>query len=73
MDLQAIGRLVVGAGIALLVVGAVLWFAGRLGLGRLPGDIVITRGRFTFAFPLATSILLSVVGSVLLSLLLRRR
>jgi hypothetical protein len=33
------------------MVGGVLWLAGRLGLGRLPGDIVVRRGSFTFGFP----------------------
>jgi Protein of unknown function (DUF2905) len=73
MDLQGLGRLVAGIGITLVVVGAVLWLAGRLGLGRLPGDLVLRRGSTTFVFPLATSILLSVVGTILLNLWLRSR
>ena len=41
-----------------------LWpFLTRLGLGRLPGDIVIQRGNFSFYFPLATCILVSVLLS----------
>jgi Protein of unknown function (DUF2905) len=73
MDLQALGRLVAGVGAALVVVGALLWLAGRLGLGRLPGDVVVRRGSFTFAFPLATSLLLSLVATILLNLWLRGR
>jgi len=45
--------------------------AGRLGLGKLPGDIVYRRGNFSFYFPLMTSILLSVVLSLLLWLFRR--
>jgi hypothetical protein len=59
MDLQSLGGL--------------LWLAGRLGLGRLPGDVVIRRGSFTLAFPLVTSLLVSLVATVLLNLWLRRR
>ena len=73
MDLQALGRVIAGVGAALVVAGAVLWLAGRLGLGRLPGDLVVRRGCFTFVFPLATSLLLSVVATILLNLWLRGR
>jgi Protein of unknown function (DUF2905) len=73
MDLQALGRILAGVGIALVVVGAVLWLAGRLGLGRLPGDVVVRRGSFTLVFPLATSLVLSVVATILLNLWLGRR
>jgi hypothetical protein len=73
MDLQALGRIVVGVGITLAVVGALLWLAGRLGLGRLPGDVVVRRGSFTFAFPLVTSLLLSLVATILLNVWLRSR
>ena len=47
-------------------VAGVLWLLGaRVGLGRLPGDVVIRGERFTFYFPLATCIVLSVVLSLL--------
>jgi hypothetical protein len=73
MDLQALGRVVAGIGVTLVVVGALLWLAGRLGLGRLPGDVVLRRGRLTVVLPLATSLLLSLVATILLNLWLRRR
>ena len=44
-----------------------------LGLGNLPGDIVVRKKNFTFYFPLGTSILLSIILTVLLNLLFRRR
>ena len=56
----------------LLLVGIALTAFGRLGLGRLPGDLVYRRGNFTFYFPLATSILVSVVLTLLFWLLGRR-
>jgi Protein of unknown function (DUF2905) len=72
MNLEAIGRLVAGIGVALVVVGALLWLGGRLGLGRLPGDLVMRRGSVTVMLPLATCLLLSVVGTIVLNLFLRR-
>lgn len=54
------------AGLVMIGVG-VLWMVGeRFGLGRLPGDIIVERGNFRFYFPLATSLILSVVISLLL-------
>ena len=70
-----LGRLLVFFGGLLLVVGLVLIFAGKLNLpiGRLPGDIVY-RGKSTvFYFPLATSILLSVILSLVLYFVNRMR
>jgi hypothetical protein len=70
--LLEIGRLLVIVGCTLLILGLVLTFAGRVpGLGRLPGDIVYRRGNFTFYFPLATSIVLSLVLTALLWLFRR--
>ena len=62
-------RVLIIAGIILVLAG-VLWpFIAKLGLGRLPGDIVFTRGNTTFYFPIVTSIILSVVLSAVLWML----
>jgi hypothetical protein len=62
MDLQ---RFLIGLGLVILVVG-VLWpVLSRIGFGRLPGDIMFQRGSATFYFPLATSIIVSIVLTVL--------
>jgi hypothetical protein len=55
----------------LLVAGIALTAFGGLGLGRLPGDIVVRRGSFTLFFPIMTSILLSIALSLLLWLFRR--
>jgi hypothetical protein len=57
--------------IGLLIVGlGLLWpWLGRLGLGRLPGDIVVERENFIFYFPITTGLLLSAVLSLLVWLL----
>jgi hypothetical protein len=64
--LIAFGLLIVLAGVVLMLVGRVPW------IGRLPGDIHIQRGNFTFYFPLATSLLVSVVLTLVFYLLGRR-
>jgi len=63
-----LGKLLVLFGVILLITGAAFILLGRtnIPLGRLPGDIVYRGKNTTFYFPLATSILLSVVLSVLL-------
>jgi H+/Cl- antiporter ClcA len=70
-----LGKLLIFVGIILTVGGLVLVLLGRtnLPLGRLPGDIVYRGKNTTFYFPLATSILLSVVLSVLLYVISRFR
>ncbi len=71
----SIGRLLLVAGALLAAVGLLLIVAERfpaLRLGRLPGDLRVERGNFRFYFPLATSIVLSVVLSLLLWLFGRR-
>ena len=53
-----------------LVAAGLLWpFLSKLGLGRLPGDLVIERENFTFYLPLGTSLLISVVLSLIFWLL----
>ena len=61
-----VSRFLVTLGI-LLVVAGILWpFLQRMGIGRLPGDIVVEREGFRFYFPVVTSILLSLVLTLIL-------
>lgn len=63
---MTIQKLVIVFGVALVAV-RILWpLIARLGLGRLPGDIVIERENFRLYVPLATSLLISVVVSLVL-------
>lgn len=58
-------RFLIVTGIVILLIG-VLWpWLGKLGLGRLPGDIVIRREGFTLYLPVTTSVVVSVVASLL--------
>lgn len=70
-----VGKIFLLLGALLLVLGGILLFAGKtnLPLGRLPGDFLYRGKNTTFYFPLATSILLSVVLSVLLYIIGRVR
>ncbi len=69
---QEIGKYLVLAGLVLVVTGAILWAGfGKGWLGRLPGDFQYTRGNFSFYFPLATCLLLSLLLTVILWLLRR--
>jgi len=69
---EGIGRLFMGLGALLFIMGVVLTFAGRLfHLGRLPGDILIQRGNFTFYFPLVTSLILSLLLTLILNIFRR--
>ena len=72
MELGSIGRVLIGAAFVLLALGAIFLLLGRLGLDRLPGDLVFRRGGLTVYFPIGLMILLSVVGTILLNVFLRR-
>jgi hypothetical protein len=68
-----VGKALVALGLLIALAGVVLMFVGRVPwLGRLPGDIHIERGHFSFYFPLATSLLLSIVLTLLLYIFGRR-
>ena len=67
-----VGKILLGFGLVLVVLGAILLLVGSVSsrapwVGRLPGDLYIQRGNWTFYFPLATSLILSVLLTVLFS------
>jgi hypothetical protein len=64
--MQEIGKVIIIFGIILTGIGILLTLAGRVPfLGRLPGDIFIQRKNFSFYFPLATSIAISLILSLI--------
>jgi hypothetical protein len=66
--LTDLGKLLVIAGVVLLVVGGLLLLSDRLPflrIGRLPGDVIYRRGNFTFYLPIVTSIVLSLILTLL--------
>jgi hypothetical protein len=61
-----LGKTIFLLGLVLMVVGAILWKTGGLGgLGRLPGDIFVQKGNTTFAFPIVTCVVISLVLTLL--------
>jgi ribose/xylose/arabinose/galactoside ABC-type transport system permease subunit len=62
-------RFLVTLGVILVVAGLAWPLLGKLGLGRLPGDIHIERGGFSFYFPITTGLVISAVISLILWLL----
>ena len=72
MDPAHIGRVLLVVAAVIGVAGLVLLTASALGLGRLPGDFSFGRGNTRVYVPLATSLIISIVATVVLNLLLRR-
>ena len=61
-----VSRVLIGLGLVVLLIGLTWPLLSKLGLGRLPGDIVVERENVRFYFPLMTSIVISVLLSLLL-------
>lgn len=72
MGLESVGKLLIGAAVVLIVLGGLFLLLGRLGIDRMPGDLVLRRGNFTLYFPIGLMILLSVVGTIVLNIVFRR-
>lgn len=71
MTFSGVGRMLIVGGVALAALGVLFVIFERVGIPRLPGDIVIRRGNVTVFFPIATSILLSLILTVLFYLFRR--
>jgi len=71
--MENIGRFLMIGGIVLFVIGGLVFLSSKFGIpfGRLPGDIRIERDGFSFYFPLASSILVSVALTVIINIVLR--
>jgi hypothetical protein len=70
--MSELGKVILILGVVLVVVGFALTLGGKLGLGRLPGDVSFQKGNVSFHFPIVTSILLSILLTIILNLFLRR-
>lgn len=71
--IQHIGKFLILLGLMISAIGGILLLSGKISwLGRLPGDIIVQRKNFTLYFPLATSILLSVILTFILWFISRR-
>ena len=71
-NLDLIGRWIVIAGVALVVIGGLVWLLSKIpGVNQLPGTIKIELGSFTCVFPLLASIVLSILLTVVLNVIAR--
>lgn len=65
--MAGLGKALIAMGLLVVLVGVVLVLAGRLPwLGNLPGDISIQRERYSFYFPITTSVIISIIISLVL-------
>ncbi|OGW07625.1 MAG: hypothetical protein A2W75_08850 [Nitrospinae bacterium RIFCSPLOWO2_12_39_15] len=73
LELNPLGKMLIFFGVILILIGGAVLLAGKVPwIGRLPGDIFIQKKNFTFYFPLATSIIISIILTLIFSLLSRR-
>ncbi|MBP7332085.1 MAG: hypothetical protein BWY65_00593 [Firmicutes bacterium ADurb.Bin373] len=69
---ESFGKMFLFIGIIMLALGGIMLAGGRLfGLGRLPGDIFIQKGNFSFYFPVMTGIILSILLTIILNIFRR--
>jgi len=67
--MPAIGKMFIVLGIILVIVGIAISLGDKIPfIGKLPGDIMIKKERFSFYFPITTSIIISIILTILLSL-----
>ena len=72
-EIAGFGKIFIFLGAILIVIGLIFVLTAKVScIGRLPGDVCIKKGNFTLYFPLATSILISVILSLILIFVGRR-
>ena len=67
----SLGKMLLMMGIVLLLIGGILIIGERFGLGKLPGDIFIQKGNFTFFFPIVSTLIISLLLTLILNILKR--
>lgn len=63
------GKLLTIIGVVLLILGGLLIIGEKLGFGKLPGDIFIKKGNFTFFFPIISCIIISIILTIVLNII----
>ena len=72
MTMAPLGKALIVTGLLLVVLGAAIWSFGSAAIpGRLPGDLYLRRGNFSFYFPITTAIIISIVLSLIAAWLRR--
>lgn len=73
-NIQPFGRILFIAGIFIAVAGLVIMYSDKIPfIGRLPGDIIVKKENFTFYFPIVTSIIISILLSLVMYFLSRKK
>jgi len=73
-SLESIGKLLIFFGIFMILLGLLFMLAGKIPhLGRLPGDIAIHTKRVHFYFPLATSLIISLLLTIIINVIFRHK
>ncbi len=68
--INELAKLIINLGVILIAVGALLWLFGKLPfIGKLPGDIYIKKGNFSFYAPIVTTLLISLILSIILTII----
>ena len=70
--LDRFAKIIILFGIILVITGIIIYFGKRIGLGSLPGDIVIRRKNMVIYIPIVTSIIISIILTIILNLLFRK-
>lgn len=74
MEIQPLGKLLIGVGIFIVVLGILIVLAPKIPyIGRLPGDVYLKRDNFIFYFPLVSSIVISIVLTLILNFILGKK
>jgi uncharacterized membrane protein YkgB len=69
LGLGALGKMLILLGVFIIIIGILLLIGDKIPwVGRLPGDIIIKKEKFTFYFPITTSILISIILTLLFTL-----
>ena len=66
--MDSFGKLFITIGLFMIILGGILILGEKFGLGKLPGDIFIQRGNFTFFFPIVSTLIISLILTLLLNI-----
>lgn len=67
--MESLGKLFISIGLIMIFLGGVFVLGEKIGLGKMPGDIFIQKENFTLAFPIVSSLIISIILTIVLNLL----
>ena len=72
MNIEGMGRMLLVMALITFLLGGIFVIGGKIGLGRLPGDIYIKKGNFSFYFPIITCVIVSLLITFILNIVSKR-